>query len=197
MKNIIDGVEYEMGSAEEYEAMRAFLYKLHKDDPDKDVTVPTELESWKEQEDAYIASLPKEDEIPLTPEQALSALFDSKPEIVDDIPDQYVAKMAPYFPAWSGDGVSYEAGKRVSYNLHVYKILQSHISQGNWNPEDAPSLFAKVLIPDPTVIPEWEQPSSTNPYMKGDKVKHNGHTWICDIDNNVWEPGVYGWTIIE
>lgn len=197
MKTTIDGVEYEMGSTEEYEAMRAFLYKLHKDDQDKDITVPAELESWKEQEDAYIASLPKEDEIPLTPEQALLALFDSKPEIVDDIPDQYVAKMAPYFPAWSGDGVSYEAGKRVSYNLHVYKILQSHISQENWNPEDTPSLFAKVLIPDPTVVPEWEQPSSTNPYMKGDKVKHNSHTWISDVDNNVWEPGVYGWTIIE
>lgn len=197
MKNLIDGVEYEMGSTEEYEAMRAFLYKLHEDDPDKDVTVPAELESWKEQEDAYIELLPKEDEIPLTPQQALLALFDSKPEIVDDIPDQYVAKMAPYFPEWSGDGVSYEAGKRVSYNLHVYKILQSHISQENWNPEDTPSLFAKVLIPDPTVIPEWEQPSSTNPYMKGDKVKHNGHTWICDIDNNVWEPGVYGWTAID
>lgn len=197
MKNTIEGVEYEMGSTEEYEAMRAFLYKLHENDPDKDVTVAAELESWKEQEDAYISLLPKEDEIPLTPEQALLALFDSKPEIVDDIPDQYVAKMAPYFPEWSGDGVSYEAGRRVSYNLHVYKILQSHISQENWNPEDTPSLFAKVLIPDPTVIPEWEQPSSTNPYMKGDKVKHNGHTWICDIDNNVWEPGVYGWTAID
>ena len=42
------------------------------------------------------------------------------------------------------------------------------------------------------MIPEWEQPESTNPYMKGDKVKHNDKTWVSDIDNNVWEPGVYG-----
>ena len=54
--------------------------------------------------------------------------------------------------------------------------------------------WAQVLIPDPEVIPEWIQPESTNPYMKGDKVKHNEKTWICDIDNNVWEPGTYGWT---
>ena len=40
----------------------------------------------------------------------------------------------------------------------------------------------------------WEQPDSTNPYMAGDKVTHNGKTWVSDIDNNVWEPGVYGWT---
>ena len=39
----------------------------------------------------------------------------------------------------------------------------------------------------------WEQPESTNPYMKGDKVTHAGRTWVSTIDNNVWEPGVYGW----
>lgn len=28
---------------------------------------------------------------------------------------------------------------------------------------------------------------------KGDKVTHNGKTWQSTTDNNVWEPGVYGW----
>ena len=41
-------------------------------------------------------------------------------------------------------------------------------------------------------MPEWEQPDSTNPYMKGDKVTHNGKTWVSLIDNNVWEPGATG-----
>ena len=63
-----------------------------------------------------------------------------------------------------------------------------------WYPTAAPSLWAKVLIPDENVIPEWEQPDSTNPYMKGDKVSHNGKHWTCDIDHNVYEPGVYGWS---
>ena len=61
-------------------------------------------------------------------------------------------------------------------------------------PDAAPSLYAKVLIPDPDVIPEWEQPESTNPYTKGDKVTHNEKTWVSDVDNNSWEPGVYGWS---
>ena len=46
-------------------------------------------------------------------------------------------------------------------------------------------------------IPAWEQPDSTNPYMKGDKVSHNGKIWVSDIDNNVWAPGIYGWSEIE
>ena len=60
-----------------------------------------------------------------------------------------------------------------------------------------PALWAKVLIPDETVVPEWEQPDNTNPYSTGDKVTHNGKTWVSDVDNNVWEPGVYGWTELD
>ena len=97
-------------------------------------------------------------------------------------------------PKWSGDSVQYTAGQRVQDDGILYTVLQAHTSQPDWKPADAPSLFAKVLIPDPTVISEWEQPESTNPYAKGDKVAHNGKTWVSDIDGNVWEPGVYGWT---
>lgn len=97
-------------------------------------------------------------------------------------------------PKWSGDGVQYTAGQRVQDDGILYTVLQAHTSQPDWKPAGAPSLFAKVLIPDPTVVPEWEQPDSTNPYSKGDKVAHNGKTWVSDIDGNVWEPGVYGWT---
>ena len=98
------------------------------------------------------------------------------------------------YPKWNGNGVAYVKGQRVQDDGGLYTVLQNHTSQAGWTPTAAPSLFAKVLIPDPTVIPEWEQPESTNPYAKGDKVTHNGKTWVSDIDGNVWEPGVYGWT---
>ena len=87
-----------------------------------------------------------------------------------------------------------EVGEYIQYQDVLYKVLQAHTVQEAWTPTNAPSLFAKVLI-DPTseTILNWEQPDSTNPYMKGDKVIHNGKTYVCTIDNNVWEPGVYGW----
>ena len=98
------------------------------------------------------------------------------------------------YPKWNGNGVAYAKGQRVQHDGVLYTVLQNHTSQAGWTPTAAPSLFAKVLIPDPTAVPEWEQPESTNPYSKGDKVTHNGKTWVSDIDGNVWEPGVYGWT---
>lgn len=96
------------------------------------------------------------------------------------------------YPKWNGNGVAYVKGQRVQDDGVLYTVLQNHTSQAGWKPTAAPSLFAKVLIPDPSVVPEWEQPDSTNPYMKGDKVKHNGKVWVSLIDNNVWEPGVTG-----
>lgn len=97
------------------------------------------------------------------------------------------------FPAWVS-GKTYEADERVKYDSVLYKCLQAHTSQDDWTPTAAASLWAKVLIPDADVIPEWEQPDGTNLYMAGDKVTHNSKTWVSDIDNNVWEPGVYGWS---
>lgn len=96
------------------------------------------------------------------------------------------------FPNWKGDTL-YNIGDRVRYDGILYRCLMLHTSQIEWNPVDAVSLWAKVLIPEPEVIPEWEQPESTNPYMKGDKVKHLDKIWISIVDNNVWEPSVYGW----
>ena len=100
------------------------------------------------------------------------------------------------FPLWKKD-ITYTLGTRVRYNDILYKCLQDHTSQEDWTPAAAPSLWTKVLIPDPEVIPEWEQPGSTNPYMTGDKVTHNNQTWVSDIDNNVWEPGIYGWSLFN
>ena len=107
--------------------------------------------------------------------------------------DEQALKVPSLYPAWK-PGIDYRAGDRVQHRGVLYKVLQAHTSQADWTPDATPALFAKVLIPDETIIPEWVQPDSTNPYMKGDKVLHNGKTWTSDIDNNVWEPGVYGWT---
>ena len=97
------------------------------------------------------------------------------------------------FPMWSGAGVFYEVGKRVRYEGVLYKCLQAHTAQADWTPAAAPSLWARVLIPDENTIPEWVQPDSTNGYKLGDKVRHKGKIWESIVENNIWEPGVYGW----
>lgn len=103
------------------------------------------------------------------------------------------------YPQWSGDGVGYFANDRVRYENVLYKVLQPHVSQPDWTPIAAPSLYAKVLIPSPDVIPEWEQPDSTNPYMIGDKVTFKGKVYESTINNNIWDPEAYpsGWRLIS
>lgn len=107
--------------------------------------------------------------------------------------DEQALKVPALYPTWR-EGEAYEAGERVQHEGALYKALQAHEAQAHWAPDAAPSLFAKVLIPDSDAIPAWVQPDSTNAYMKGDKVAHNGLTWVSDVDNNVWEPGSYGWS---
>lgn len=114
----------------------------------------------------------------------------------NSLTDNEALQAVELFPAWAA-GNAYIVDDRVKYKDVLYKVLQAHTSQAGWEPDVAVSLFAKVLIPDPGEIPEWEQPGSTNPYMAGDKVRHNDKVWVSDIDNNVWEPGVYGWSEVE
>lgn len=109
--------------------------------------------------------------------------------------DEQAIDAPAVYPKWE-IGMKCEAGKRVLYNSVLYKILTTHIAQESWAPDISPSLFAEVLIPDEDEISEWKQPDSTNPYMNGDKVSHNGSVWVSIVDNNVWEPGVYGWEIV-
>ena len=111
----------------------------------------------------------------------------------ENLTDEEAVQNVELFPSWDGNGHSYAVGDRVRYEGDLYSVLQAHTSQSDWTPDVASSLFAKVLIPDPEVIPDWEQPLSTNPYMTGDKVRHVEKIWVSTIDDNVWEPGVYGW----
>lgn len=105
--------------------------------------------------------------------------------------DSVAIEGTPLFAVWKTD-VHYMMGDKVQYKDVLYKVLTEHTSQETWTPDASPSLFAKVLIPDENVIPEWEQPDSTNPYKAGDKVIHNDKTWESLVDNNVWEPGTIG-----
>lgn len=109
--------------------------------------------------------------------------------------DEDALEAIELFPHWNPKADRYEQDTRVKYEDKLYKCLQTHIPQAAWTPTAAPSLWAKVLIPDPNVIPEWEQPDSTNPYIKGDKVLFNGIVYESAIDNNVWSPAAYpaGW----
>lgn len=90
--------------------------------------------------------------------------------------------------------VDYKTGNIRAHGGKLYRCLQNHTSQETWTPDAAPSLW--VGISDPAEEwPAWSQPvGSTDAYAKGAKVSHNDKHWTSNVDANVWEPGVYGWT---
>lgn len=97
------------------------------------------------------------------------------------------------FPAWL-QSITYNANDRVQYNNELYKCVQAHTSQTNWTPDSTPALWTKVSLDE---YPEWVQPTGAqDAYNKNDNVTHNDKRWTSDVDSNVWEPGVYGWTEI-
>ena len=96
------------------------------------------------------------------------------------------------FPHWNGDGVQYLTGMLVQYDGKLYRVIQPHTSQPDWTPDKVPALFVRVSVEE---FPEWVQPTGAHDaYMKGAKVSRNSKHWISDVDNNIWEPGVYGWS---
>ena len=95
------------------------------------------------------------------------------------------------FPVWA-IGKAYAVDDRVQHGGTLYKCVQAHTSQADWTPDATPALWVVVTVEE---WPEWVQPTGAqDAYAKDAKVTHNGERWISDVDSNVWEPGVYGWT---
>lgn len=83
---------------------------------------------------------------------------------------------------------------RYQHNGELYKVVQPTVFQTQYEPgaEGTSSIFVKISLEE---WPKWVQPTGAHDaYAKGDKVTHNSKKWISDVDANVWEPGVYGWT---
>lgn len=76
----------------------------------------------------------------------------------------------------------------------LYRCISNHTSQEDWSPDVVVSLW--VAISDPAEEwPAWSQPvGAHDAYDQGAKVTHSDKKWTSDVNGNVWEPGVYGWT---
>ena len=113
------------------------------------------------------------------------------------LPDEDALDAVELFPAW-GAGVDYALSVRVRYVDKLYRCEQAHTSQAGWEPPNVPALWTEVAKPGE--IPVWRQPTGAqDAYMKGDRVHYpdkDGPVYESEVDNNVWEPGVYGWTPI-
>ena len=95
------------------------------------------------------------------------------------------------YPSWAV-GIAVAKDSRYQYNGKLYKCVQAHTTQADWTPDVTPALWVIVSLAE---WPEWVQPTGAHDaYSKGAKVTHNSKKWTSDVDANVWEPGISGWT---
>lgn len=113
--------------------------------------------------------------------------------------DSEIMSFAAVFPQWESEYKQYKIGDIVQYGENqdgepqLYRCLIQHTSQPDWTPDIAISLFKAIGFTEDNV-PIWTQPvGASDAYMAGDRVSHNNKIWVSTVDNNVWEPGIYGW----
>ncbi len=119
--------------------------------------------------------------------EAYRAMIENAASYLDD---ETALESIELFPQWK-TMTGYKIGDRCRYNDTLYRCVQTHASQDDWTPDITPALWIVVSIEE---WPEWVQPTGAHDaYNTGDRVSHNNKHWECAMDNNVYEPGVYGW----
>ena len=112
------------------------------------------------------------------------------------ISEENIIKFPEVFEEWTAD-THYTVGSIRKYGDDelLYMCDIEHDSQENWTP-NAVNMWHQIGNPKEE-YPAWIQPlGAEGAYAVGDKVSHNGKKWESTADNNVWEPGYYGWTEI-
>ena len=119
--------------------------------------------------------------------------------ITDESTMMEIADVYPPFAV----GKAYRIGDVFRYGVNadgetqLYQVLQAHTSAEAWNPAESPSLYKSIGITDDG-MPIWTQPlGASDAYAAGDRVEHRAMIWESDVNGNVWEPGVYGWTEVH
>ena len=108
--------------------------------------------------------------------------------------DVTISEHPSLFPTWTPNWTG-KAGTILMDEGLLYKSIHDVTNAGqNTKPSETPSMWTRIGNPADE-YPEWVQPiGAHDAYAKGSKASHSGKNWLSDIDGNVWEPGVYGWT---
>ncbi|MCL2587997.1 MAG: alpha-amylase [Oscillospiraceae bacterium] len=121
---------------------------------------------------------------------ALSFVALAQSEMIDDTT---ITENADLFCVWDENWT----GRRGSIVLEdgvLFRAIHDVGSGQNTRPSTTPSMWTRIGAPGDE-WPSWSQPlGAHDAYPLGAQVTHNGQRWTSDINNNVWEPGVFGWS---
>lgn len=105
--------------------------------------------------------------------------------------DEQALAAVELFRPWQSDEAVIVGDIRRNNGM-LYRAVQAHTTQADWTPDASPALWTQISVDE---WPEWVQPTGAqDAYPLSAKVMHGGFRWVSSTANNVWEPGIYGWT---
>ena len=113
-----------------------------------------------------------------------------------DLDDVTIDEHKELFPMWDENWTG-KQGDIVQHGGKLYRSIHdiTNVAQ-NTKPSETPSMWTPVSDPNEE-YPEWVQPiGSHDAYEMGNKVTHSSKKWVSLYDNNVWQPGVFGWEVV-
>lgn len=123
---------------------------------------------------------------------------------VRSLSDEEAMEVATVYPKYEV-GKSYKVDDLFTYGENnvgdpqLYRVVQEHISQENWLPNESASLYSPIGLNEKG-YPIWSRPTGAHDaYNEGDIVDYNGVLFESLIDGNTYSPEEYpqGWKIVE
>lgn len=96
------------------------------------------------------------------------------------------------YPEWSDKSISVKKGERYQYNDKLYEVVQDHVTQENWSPENQSSLWIEVVeghegtLEDPIPYNEELNPQWQGMILEKDKYyTQSGIIYKCVRDTEI------------
>lgn len=127
----------------------------------------SEIAEWKEitekQKDQMLAetAIIDVDDLSVDSIKRVDSIIAKVSEKINDVPMtvEESLELAAYFPKWEADK-EMPVGYKVTHEGSLFEVIQKHISQADWDPRSATSLFKAVQIEAEGTVDDaiqWEQ----------------------------------------
>ncbi|MFP4365512.1 MAG: carbohydrate-binding protein [Bacteroidales bacterium] len=100
---------------------------------------------------------------------------------VDELAPEQIKEIELIFDEWGPD-INVKAGEYYRHKGELYKVLQSHTTQADWEPQTVEALFQKYESGETGScdgIAAWDSNQHWSEYSVGDKRTNDGRAWEC------------------